>query len=528
MRGPIRIIKRLCMIASVLGAGCMCFYSGCELFTDESQLQVVSDPEHFEPFSSPPRKVAYGPYCLKVTQTGAVVAWGEAIRGGEPRHVAVCLNHLCPATEYFYRVNGAGKDGRFVTAPDNGDGFSFFVWGDNQAGIEVAKQLTAMMLELDPNASFALHTGDMVNNGYSLDDWESQWWQPMADFILQQPVYPTMGNHETDSEYYNRYFSELCELGANYSFDWGSVHVVVADLRLEDPDATIDWLRNDLAEHGDADFIMLSHHIPVYASTTTDNGSSTIQKTLAALCEEYEIDLVWNGHVHTYQHHFKDGTHYLVTGGGGARLYDYGLPLDTMTLKLYKRHNFVHGWVVDGTMELTAYDLDGSILDRFTISQEQPPEITARIIVSSDSDGVTRGDVLHLDILIQGAERLDHATCDLACFREEPTITLDFMDADPESDGIQIWPGELGGIVTVNRADTETGIVTYQEEHIGGFGVGAVRMATLKVSVPKTAPVASLYLVPQCKLLDSDGKEIQHFMGGVKVLIKANDSSQGT
>ena len=234
---------------------------------------------------------------------------------------------------------------------------------DTRAGAAIAGQIAEQMLDLDPDAAFFIHAGDMVMDQYSQESWQSDWWNPLSELLLHFSVYPVMGNHEEGSPWYSRYFSSLGGNGVNYSFNWGRIHFVVLDVNQESfvTGELLAWLTNDLIEHGDADFIVVCHHLPPYAATPDgDGGTGFIQDNLVPLYEQYGVDLVVSGDVHCYQHHEKNNIHYLISAGGGSRLYDYGVPLDGMTLNLSKSYNYIRCQVEDTSMQVTTYNLEGS------------------------------------------------------------------------------------------------------------------------------------------------------------------------
>ena len=199
--------KKLLLLAllflSICGLLC------CSPYTDRDQVQIATDASAFKPFSSPPREVACGPYSLNADTGTAVIVWEEKIWGDTLRHVEVKVSGLSEGTEYVYRVNGAKKDGRLVTAPADAAPFSFFIVSDTRAGAAIASQISEQMIALDPDAAFVIHAGDMVMDQDSQESWQADWWIPLSDLLLNFSVYPVMGNHEEGSAWYPRYFSSL-------------------------------------------------------------------------------------------------------------------------------------------------------------------------------------------------------------------------------------------------------------------------------------------------------------------------------
>ena len=506
---------------------CLLFLSGffgCTQFSDDAQVQVVTDADALKPFSSSPRDIACGPYSLNVTTDTANIAWEEKIWGNTLRHVEVTVSGLSPGTEYVYRVNGAKKDGRLVTAPADAAPFSFFIVSDTRAGAEVAGQIADQMISVDPDAAFVIHAGDMVTDEDSQESWQSDWWSPLSDLLLHFSVYPVMGNHEEGSVWYPRYFSSLDGKGINYSFNRGRVHVVVLDVNQESfiTGEFLAWITNDLKEHQDADFIVVCHHLPAYAANPDgDSGTGYIQDRLVPLYEQYGVKLVLSGDVHCYQHHVKNNIHYLISAGGGSRLYDYGLPLEGMTLSLSKSYNFIRCRVQDRSMQVTAYDIAGDVLDNFELAADSAAQAAAQIVAETDKSVVRPGEQFRADLFIKDAADLDTVSFTLEYFKDEPPgALLTVVDAQPLTEGAQIEEGLLGGVVTANSADNSTGIVYYGEEKIGGLSASKAKVASILFTVPENEPITAFYLVPKFSLHDTSGKEIPCFMGGAKIIIK--------
>ncbi len=500
------------------------FVGGCTP-GDDVQVQVAETDAGFADFRHAPPDIVYGPYALAVTTDSAVIAWEERRGLNGLRHVEVEMGGLEPGIEYRYRVNGAAGDGRFVTPPDtdNGSSFGFFVWGDTRTGNNESGRIVDAMLARDPEAAFALHTGDMVEDGDVLDDWEVHWWTPMADLLAAMPVYPTMGNHEVNSEWYQRYFGCLGDRGMNYSFDWGRVHFVVLDANSVNfgTEQQLAWLEADLREHMDADFTIVGHHIPVYFSSPGDtNGMPYLQESVLPLYERYGVDLVLSGDVHSYQHHVRNGIHFLISAGGGEKPSEHGLPLEGMTRALAQVYHYVHCRVDGKTMQVTAYDVDGAILEAFSIEAGAPSALPARVVVEADREQAAPGDTIVLDISVENISGLERAALSLPYVKSRPPVALTVADSDPSREGIQVLPGGLGGSVTGNSADNATGVLQYTEEDIGGGSLDTGLIASVELLVPDDVRATAFYFVPVCTFQDSTGNTIPHSMGGVKVVLK--------
>jgi hypothetical protein len=100
------------------------------------------------------------------------------------------------------------------------------------------------------------------------------------------------------------------------------------------------------------------------------------QRFLLPLFEMYGVDLVLNGHDHLYERSQKNGVYYVVTGGGGAPLYNINSvenPYQQMAMSV---NHYVTLDVERTAMTLTAIDADGKTIDWFKMPLA--PETVAR------------------------------------------------------------------------------------------------------------------------------------------------------
>jgi len=503
----------------MIGFLCLCVVSACQDVFDANQVQVVTEPSAFKAFPLPPREVVYGPYSMITPENTCIIAWEEQEWRKKLRHVEVPFAELAPATEYFYSVNGVENYGNFLTPPADDSPFNFLLWSDSRTGTEVASEIARQMIRLVPDASFALHAGDLVIDGDIEECWEEEWWTPMRDLLLHCPIYPTMGNHEEDSPFYYRYFSSLGGNGTNYSFDRGSAHFVVCKID-EGDSAQLAWLEEDLASNSNAGLTIVCHHVPPFSSTTSDTGGIPyLQDSVVPLFEKYGVDLVVSGDIHSYQHHIRNNIHYLTSAGGGEKPYDYGLPLDGMTLTLLKTYNFSRCRIENNTMSITTYNQAGECIDSFEILPQNSSIITSRVTVETNESKINPGGQCRVNIYVNRAEDLDAVSLTMQYYKDTPPVSLEVMDADPAVEGIQIERGDLGGIVQINRADNSGRVLEYREDGMDGLNGEKIKVASAVLKIPEDAYITAIYLVPQVTLLDASGSEIPHFMGGAKIVI---------
>ena len=78
--------------------------------------------------------------------------------------------------------------------------------------------------------------------------------------------------------------------------------------------------------------------------------------------------LLFAGHDHNYQHHLKNGVHYIVTGGGGAPLAPVDDPIPGITQKVEKVEHFVIVKVEGNRAQIDAIALDGHPIETVTLN----------------------------------------------------------------------------------------------------------------------------------------------------------------
>lgn len=336
-----------------------------------------------------------GPYLQSVTPNSVWVVWdttsqsmGKVEYGLSPElgevteesesvlHHAVQLTGLKPYTEYYYRVDRS-KVAKFRTAADRNDQeFHFAVFGDTRSGASIHRKIVKQIVEIEPD--FVLHTGDMVETGRSTSEW-NRFFNIEEPLLRITPFYPTLGNHEDydpnhnfDSHYLDIFHLPGDELW--YAFDYGNARFI--SLKADGyplneflpSDEQVLWLREQLEENN-APWLIVFFHVGVFTSRSEDTMEVGMRERLVPIFEEYDVDVVFMGHHHSYERILINGITYIVTAGGGASLYDLNEP-QPGTQMAVNEHHFVSIEIKGNQLLGLAIDRRGEVIDSFELSSD--------------------------------------------------------------------------------------------------------------------------------------------------------------
>lgn len=332
---------------------------------------------------------------------GPTDAYGGTVAAGSGTAFEVEIGGLGPGETVHYRpvADGAplGEDRVFRTAPPPRAPFRMLVYGDTRSGHDAHRGIVAAAAAHRPWV--AAHTGDLVSDGAMPGDWVT-FFAIETPLLAEAPLFAVAGNHEDTDE--SRLYVEHLPLPVNspapelyYSFDYGNVHGIVLDqyvnidaewlclTRLGSWEtclnrAQLDWLSRDLAAAAadpDIDHVFVFVHEGAYSSKEGRDGSRQIRALLDTF-RDHGVRVVFSGHDHYYERGFAgNGLPYVVTGGGGAPLYDPCCP--TAALHVIAVSEAVYHYVildVNGLdVTLTAYRLDGSVLDIWSYAAPPRP-----------------------------------------------------------------------------------------------------------------------------------------------------------
>lgn len=308
----------------------------------------------------------------------------------------VVLAHLEPGTKYVYRVICSDAEGRnleskpltFATAPGPADAFSFAVIGDTQRNPSVTQKVAKLMWERRPN--FVIHCGDVVDDGAAKWQWTGDLFKPCQELFGRVPVFPCIGNHEKNHAHYYKYFA-LPKPEYYYSFKYGNAEYFVLDTNtgrnLTAAGEQYKWLDKALGA-SEARWKICYHHHPAYSSDDNDFGDSWKGSTTAGdlrvrdfvkLYEKYNVDVVFNGHIHVYERTWpiragrvdqKSGVTYVTSGGGGGKLENFAPTPAFFKQEFRSDFHFCYVTVHNGTLNLKAVDQEGRLFDQFTLKKD--------------------------------------------------------------------------------------------------------------------------------------------------------------
>ena len=235
------------------------------------------------------------------------------------------IDGLKPGTLYMFRVQGDGiwsgwRQLRTAAAKDAP--LTLLYFGDTQnKNLSHVARVTREAMRHAPDALMALYAGDLQSEANDDNEW-GEYFEAMGDLPAVMMVAPAIGNHEYWEEFEDtprerrvlgRHWKAGFALPANgaagehtrdttYWFDVQGVRVAVLDgtsaLDLGSATVQATWLEGVLRGNPQPWSIVLIHQ-PIYSPRGRD-ASDELRKALQPVIERNGVDLVLQGHDHTY------------------------------------------------------------------------------------------------------------------------------------------------------------------------------------------------------------------------------------
>ncbi|MEQ8843651.1 MAG: metallophosphoesterase [Phycisphaerales bacterium] len=314
----------------------------------------------------------------------------STVEGGLMHRVR--LTGLSPATPYFYRVrlpDGSFSEAfSFQTAPppeDTARPVAFAVVGDSQNNPEVWGRISASVWGHRPE--FVVHAGDLVGTGQITREWREEFFAPAAGLLARVPVFSVLGNHENDAANYYRY-TDAPAPHHRHAMRWGAAAFYFID---SNRDCTAgaeqyEWLEWSLAACDAPWRFVVLHHPPV---TSDENDYGDTYKALSPrgdgrvadlipLFERHGVDVVFFGHIHSYERSWPlragrvdhgRGVTYMQVGGSGGSLERPAPTRSWFTAALRSDHHYLTVALAGDHLEISAFDQQGRRFDHVQIDK---------------------------------------------------------------------------------------------------------------------------------------------------------------
>ncbi len=357
--------------------------------------------------NKPPEPPAFiGPYLQSMSDDEVTICWStiEGVTGisdgdsivqnvSQYRHHKSIITRLQPNTTYSYDVLNDGSSrgqGTFTTFFGGIQPFHFTVLGDTRTRHDYHQRIVNRMIQEDP--LFVVNTGDLVSKGNSMEDWE-HFFRINDSLTRHVPYFTVLGNHEQNSENYFNFFS-LPGNESYYFFSVGNALFIVLDMEGPDYSAPVylegehvdafwtniskkyfekekEWLENILTLNDDAGFIFVFFHPTFYSIKASRVADAELRREFwGDIFERHGVTAVLNGHDHYYHHAEHGGTHYIVTAGGGAPLYDTD-SIQPETVKYQKIEHFMRIDVGLTQTTMKAIDINGNLIEEIVVNSRE-------------------------------------------------------------------------------------------------------------------------------------------------------------
>lgn len=321
----------------------------------------------------------------------------EFIALTEPKRIHEAeLTGLAEATPYFYEVRLTDDRGTNITSgtltfqtgvgPDSA--WTCAVIGDTEARPHINDVLAKAVWGERPN--FLINVGDLTDGGqhHHKFEWNFEYFLGMNQLVSRVPVFPVPGNGESDLHWYNLYHA-LPLPEHRYSFRYANAEFFMLDSNrpMGPGSEQYAWLEERL-KASTATWKIACHHHPTYTSDEDDYGNTWREpsvlgdlkvRSVVPLYERYGVDLVFFGHLHSYERtwpiadgrvNWQRGVRYIQTGGAGGNLEDAAPARSWFTRQLHRGHHYCVLNVHQGRLSFKMHDLDGRLRDTFELTKE--------------------------------------------------------------------------------------------------------------------------------------------------------------
>lgn len=314
---------------------------------------------------SNPAQIIRGPYLQQATETSMIVRWRTdlptdsrvdfGLQGTGPTNLkvtpeftynhAVKITGLTPETMYAYSIGSyshvlmESPNLFFETLPVEGDegNYEFVILGDCGTGYQEQLDVKdAVVAARGRHYDGVILLGDNAYQSGFDSEYQNNFFAGKYNEIIENSViWPCPGNHDynnnlpfSPSPAYFEIFdcptqAESGGVASNtekyYSYNFGNVHFISLDSYDEPRSASAamaQWLQNDLTANILPWVVAYWHH-PPYTKGSHDSDNDNfldgelveMREEIVPILEAFDVDLVLNGHSHSYERSFLISGH---------------------------------------------------------------------------------------------------------------------------------------------------------------------------------------------------------------------------
>jgi hypothetical protein len=363
-------------------------------------------------------------------------------------HHSAVFDGLEPGAKYVYRVgndvlNADSEEetiwsewNNFCTAESSTAGsvtpFSFVYFGDAQNGVKShwSRCIREAYSDL-PDAKFFLHAGDLIDTADNDQEW-GEWFYAGGWINATMPQVATPGNHEYDggaiTDHWRPHFTfpengptnSLDVSETVYHFDYQGVRFISLDTEcMAESSATnaalaqATWLEGVLAENPNK-WTIVYHHKPVWQAAEDREQHPFLETCFKPIYETYGVDLVLQGHDHTYARgdNLNTGLSYYQSDNGpvyvvsvaGEKMYDSDASSwadvtgqDTQLYQLIE--------VYDEAIRYRSLTAAGEDYDEFYITKADA-DFAVNTLAMGDLEMYSSNGVMNLNLQLEGCTNL--------------------------------------------------------------------------------------------------------------------------
>lgn len=270
------------------------------------------------------------------TFTGTVGDVDQSLTGDTAyEYNYVTVTGLQPNTTYYYTVERNGEQSEVVEySTKDTETVKMLYVGDPQIGAskgqpqdggelsdEAGTANTAAMndgfawnrtlntaLEENPDINFVISAGDQVNKTGEAKEEEYAAYLS-ADALASLPVATTIGNHDSLNADYSYHFNNpnatdlgTTEAGGDYYYSYGDGLFIVLNTNNYNVAEHAEAIKEAVAAYPDAKWRIVTIHQDIYGSGLdhSDTDGMILRTQLTPVFDENDIDVVLQGHDHTY------------------------------------------------------------------------------------------------------------------------------------------------------------------------------------------------------------------------------------